>query len=130
MTDKETRLKALTRLAIAVQAKLEPQTFAIYLDDLNDIETVLVVEACRRLEKTEEWFPKPKILRQMCSVVARERQIREELNRPRLSAGETPDPERVAMWMEKIKAACRGHRMPSADVPNERDGGRTVRRVK
>lgn len=130
MTDKEARLKAMTRLALATREKVEPQTFAVYLDDVQRVETAVLIDACRRLEKSSEWFPKVKELLDMCNVVAKERQIREEMNRPRLSAAQTPDPDRVAMWMEKIRASCRGKRMPSAEVPNERDGGRTMRSVK
>lgn len=128
--DLEARLHALDRLALATRERADKETKAVYLDDSASVQTGVFVEACRRLERSSTWFPKMKELLDMCDVVAREHRIREEANRPRLGEIPTPDPERVRMWLDKIREAARGKRMPSADVPNEYDGGRTVRRVK
>ncbi len=130
MNDKEQRVKALTRLGVATREKLEPQTFAVYLDDTAWIETKAFVEACRRLETIAQWFPKVAELMEMCRLVAKEYQLRAEADRPRLSAPPEPSPERIREHMANIKAACfgRAKSMPSADVPSV--DGRTLRRVK
>lgn len=128
--DLETRLHALDRLAIATRERCDKETKAVYLDDTAGIETAVLVEACRRLERSSSWFPKMKELLEHCEVVAREQRIRRELQSPRLRDLPTPDPERQRMWLEKIREAALGKRMPSVEVPNEHDGERTLRRVK
>lgn len=111
--DKEQRNSALTRLGIATRDKLDTEARLVYLEDTQRIDTAVFVEACRRLEKAAQFFPKVAELIAACDVVAKEIRIREEQLRPRLAAPDEPDDARKAMWMAKIRAACQGKRMPS-----------------
>lgn len=95
-----------------MREKVEKPTYAVYLDDTATIETRILVEACHRLEKSGQWFPKVSELLEACRLVAKEEQIRREANRKRLPAPDEPDATRKAMWMAKIRAICQGKRMP------------------
>jgi hypothetical protein len=111
-SDKEQRVQALTRLAIATREKAEPQTFAVYLDDTSRVSTHVLLEACRRLEKSSTWFPKVAELLEQCNLVAKEHQIRAELNRPRLrEASYEASEEKKAQFREQWKALMQGKRM-------------------
>lgn len=130
-SDKETRLKALTRLAIATREKVEPQTFAVYLDDTQSIATSVLAEACHRLEKSATWFPKVAEVLEACSTVVKERKLREEWSRPRLNPpADEPSPERKMQWLQTLREICTRRAMPSVDVSDDRTDGRTLRRVK
>jgi hypothetical protein len=106
--DRELRVRALTQLAIATREKLEPQTIATYLDDVARVSTPILVAACERLRKSAEWFPKVRELLDACQAVAHERKMREELNRPRLNPPPEPTAEQKAIYLQRIKDACRG----------------------
>jgi endonuclease YncB( thermonuclease family) len=111
LRDKDARLTALERLAVATREKVEPQTFALYLEDTALIPTDTLVAACRRLERSMTWFPKLKEILDGCALVVADQQAQQVVHR--LQPHDAPDPERLQMWMEKIKAACQGKRMPS-----------------
>lgn len=109
-TDRERRFGALARLAAATREKVEKETYAVYLDDTKHIAVDVLELAAHRLEKSSNWFPKVAELIDACNYVLRERQIRDEQNRPRLMPDDTPSPERMAELMAKIRAACQGKR--------------------
>jgi hypothetical protein len=116
--DKAERLKTLTELAIATREKVERQTFDVYLDDTAQVPTWALVDACYRLRKSAEWFPKVKELLDACSTVLREREIRNQAKR--LPPADECDPLRAKEWLEKIKIASQGHRMPDPNSPISR----------
>ena len=109
LPDKEARIQALERLSVATREKVEPQTYALYLEDTVLIPTRYFVEACGRLEKSSAWFPKLKELIDECSTVARWHQDQQALKR--LPPADECDQARAQMWLEKIKAASHGKRM-------------------
>lgn len=107
-SDADRRLQSLIRLAWATRTKLEKEEFVVYLDDVTGIQTDVLVEACRRLEKSATWFPKVSELLETCNAVAREQRIRYELSRPRLKPPPELTPEQKAKYLAAIKRACMG----------------------
>jgi hypothetical protein len=68
--DKEKRIEAFTRLAMATREKIDRATYVLYLEDTADYSTAVVTMACRRLEHSSKWFPKVGELREECGKVA------------------------------------------------------------
>ena len=68
--DKEKRLEAFTRVAMATREKIDRATYVLYLEDTSDYSTAVVMTACKRLEHSSRWFPKVGELRDECRIVA------------------------------------------------------------
>lgn len=69
--DQVKRTEAITRLAIATQARIDRQTLDVYLEDVAKYPTDVLVEACKRLHKAE-FFPKIGELVTQCGEVRSE----------------------------------------------------------
>lgn len=111
--DRDLRLKALSRLAIATREKVEVQTFAVYLDDLKPFPTLAVERACRRLESTVTWFPKVAELVEACRIEARRIEEAAAQRRPKLAAGDRPvDPAKWAKFKDDVAAVIAKKGMP------------------
>ncbi len=106
--DKEQRLAAVVRLGVALRDRLDTEAQLIYLEDTQRVETAVLVEACRRLEKSAQFFPKVSELLSACNLVAKEHELRAAQLRPKLAAPAEPTPERKAELLAKIRAACQG----------------------
>ena len=105
--ERETRLHALTRLALATREKVDRETYVLYLDDTSGFSTGVLVDACRRLETSAAWFPKVAELMEECRTVARQHMERaEERARKRLPPP-APRPEVTEEFLAKIRALAR-----------------------
>lgn len=103
---KTERVKALTRLALATREKVESSTYVVYVEDTAQFPTHVVVEACRRLEHAAAWFPKVAELIDECKVVAT-REAERRASRQLPAHTEKADPERIAQFLEDVKAEIR-----------------------
>jgi hypothetical protein len=110
--DKRIRLEALTKLAIATREKAEPQTFAVYLEDLAAWRTSTLVEACRRLRLTAQWFPKVAEIAEACRAVAREAELRADARRLKPAEFVPVPAERVEEFKRQIRVAIGRKGMP------------------
>lgn len=100
--DKEARLTALTRLALATREKVETATYVLYLEDTATFSTAVVVEACKRMETRVSWFPKVAELIEECATVAKRHQERQE-ERARAALPPPPaSPEKLAWFRRKM----------------------------
>ena len=82
---RELRMQALTRLAIATREKVDRETYVLYLEDTSHVPLGVLVTACRRLEKASSWFPKVHDVLEECRIVAaRQREEQEGKARLRL----------------------------------------------
>jgi hypothetical protein len=110
------RTEALSRLAIATQARIDRQVLDVYLEDLKDYPTPVLVEACKRLHRAD-FFPKVGELRVQCGEVRTEfhsRQLAEEHARylklhppPEYDAEqEQRRKDRLAKFLQDVKAVC------------------------
>lgn len=119
--DRKVRLEALTRLALATREKPEPQTYVVYLEDTARERTDVLLEACRRLEKSSAWFPKVAELLAECAVIAKHRREAEDQKRLLMPANFVPAApgaaERFKAMVEKI---VREKRMP-ATRPSDKE---------
>jgi hypothetical protein len=95
-SDKTTRLEAFTRLAIATREKIDRATYVLYLEDTADYSTAVVTEACRRLERSAQWFPKVGELREECRMIAARKAEDAEARRRALN----PPPISDEKWAE------------------------------
>jgi hypothetical protein len=101
--DREIRLKALTRLAIATREKPEPQTYAVYLDDTKGFSTEAILRACRHLEHSLQWFPKVSELRQACDFQEQRLVEARAQRRPKLADGDVPvSPEKWSRFRQDV----------------------------
>jgi len=105
-------------LAIAVRERLPEHKddraafFKVFLDDHEKFDTRTFVEACRRLETKSDWFPKKAELFSECVSVARAKHEQmEAAHRARYLPPEPVDPDKLAAFMEKLKAFTRGVRL-------------------
>lgn len=109
--DRKIRLEALTRLALATREKPEPQTYVVYLENTVRVRTDVLIEACRRLEKSSTWFPKVAELLAECDLIAkryREQQEQKQL----VPANFVPaSPEKVEAVKQMLKSLSRKKRM-------------------
>lgn len=88
---REQRITALTRLALATREKLDPASYVLYVEDTARYSTAVVVEACRRLETSASWFPKLAELTAECRLVAeRQQEAAEARQRKRLPPAPVP----------------------------------------
>jgi hypothetical protein len=110
--DRDTRMKAFSRLAIATREKMDPQAFAVYLDDTRGFTTEAVLRACRHLEHSLQWFPKVSELREACAF--QEQRLREarEQRRPKLADGDKPvTPELWREFRSRVNALIQKRQM-------------------
>lgn len=106
--EKRARLSALTKLALATREKAEPEVFRVYLEALAGWSTEVLAEACTRLQRTAQWFPKVAEIVEACNTIHRERQQRLEQKRLGAPVPAPISPEQHAEIMAKFRAVLKG----------------------
>lgn len=81
LDEKRARLNALTRLALATREKCEPQTLQVYLDMTAGWSVEILTQACERLGRTAQWFPKVGDITAECESVYKQAAERRETAR-------------------------------------------------
>jgi hypothetical protein len=61
--------RALLQLAVATREHIDEAVLAVYEEDLSDFPPDVVIEACQRLRKTTQWFPKVLELIVVCKAI-------------------------------------------------------------
>jgi hypothetical protein len=86
---------------------VERASYVLYLEDTARFSTAVVVEACRRLETSSQWFPKLAELVEECQRVAQRHQEQREAERRKRLPPPPPRPEFMADVMARLKALTR-----------------------
>lgn len=72
-SQKERRIAALTRLAIATREKVDKATYVLYVEQTSNVPVSVLEAACRRLETSSDWFPKLSQVLEECRIVGQRR---------------------------------------------------------
>lgn len=108
-TDRDFKLAALTRLAIATRERLPEDKrerdamFHIYLDGMDVYSVDTFVRACKHLEVAQSWFPKKHELVEACQSIVKQKR---DADRPRLAlpAGQSEvNPAKLADFRHRVR---------------------------
>lgn len=108
---KEKRIAALTRLALATREKLDRAAYVVFVDATATVPIDVFEAACRRLEAGSAWFPRVHELLEECRAVVR---YRDSQRRPlrALAAGDVPITEaHLAELRARVAEAVERRRM-------------------
>jgi hypothetical protein len=115
--DRDERILYLSRLALGTGAFQPPKTkeerhaldqfLLMYLDDSKPFPTAAVVEACERLRKRVQWFPKSSEFIEECRAVGRVFEERRESEKRRYLPDKPVSDEKMAEFMAEIRKYTR-----------------------
>jgi hypothetical protein len=112
--DKVAKTEALARLGVARRERLDKADYDVYVSGLEGIPAAVVRGACERLARLPEpefgpRFPTLATLLGVCRAMVDEQRVRRALAAP---AAEPAAPERLAKFLEDIRAEIRRRDMP------------------
>jgi hypothetical protein len=112
--EKLEKTEALARLGIAKRERLDKADYDVYVSGLEAFSAATVRRACERLQQLPEpefgpRFPTLAMILGLCRAIADERKARELPAAPQ----ERASPERLAQFLEDVRAEIRQHEMPS-----------------
>jgi len=108
------KTEALARLGIARRERLDKADYDVYVSGLEAFTAATVRRACERLQQLPEpefgpRFPTLAMILGVCRAIADERKVLTLQAPPE----ERASPERLAKFLEDVRAEIRRHEMPA-----------------
>jgi hypothetical protein len=112
--EKVEKTEALARLGIAKRERLDKADYDVYVTGLEAFSAATVRRACEKLQQLPEpefgpRFPTLAMILGACRAIADERKALTLTAAPQ----ERASPERLAKFLEDVRAEIRRHEMPS-----------------
>ena len=114
--EKVVKTEALARLGVARRERLDKADYDVYVNGLEAVPSPIVRRACEQLQQMPEpefgpRFPTLATVLGMCHAIAEDQRIRKALTLP-AHPEERASPERLAQFLEDVRAEIRRHGMP------------------